>query len=141
MGTPKLKIAPVFAVRGADEVLGTYPDGTAGVTASRTGKATTVFCGPYQTDLRFLRSVAKRAGVHLYSDTLDPVEANERLFTLHARFAGKKTVRLPKKTSVIDVFNRRLVARDVDSFAFEAPLHSSWLFYLADDAECLLNEL
>ena len=98
MGTPKLKIAPVFVVRGADEVLGTYPGGTVGVTASRTGKATTVFCGPYQTDLGFLMSVAKRAGVHLYSDSRGPMEANERFFTLHARTAGTKTIRLPRKT-------------------------------------------
>ena len=88
-----------------------------------------------------LRRLAKRAGVHLYSDSSDPVEANDSLFTLHARFAGRKTVRLPRKTTVVDVFNRRIVARRVDSFDFEAPLHSSWLFYCADDAESLLGTL
>ena len=141
MGPPNFKMKPLFAVTGADEVLGTYADGSAGVAAVKTGKATTVFCGPYQTDLKFLRDLAQRAGVHLYTDSLDPVEANERLFTLHARFAGKKTVRLPKKTDVVDVYNRRLVAKGVDTFAFDAPLFSSWLFYCADDAESLLDDL
>ena len=56
----------------------------------------------------------------------------------HARNAGKKTIRLPRKTTVVDVFNQEVVARDVDSFTFDAPFHSSWLFCFADDAESLL---
>ena len=60
------------------------------------------------------------------------------LLSFHARNAGKKTIRLPRKTTVVDVFNQKVVARDVDSFTFDAPLHSSWLFCFADDAESLL---
>ena len=42
-----------------------------------------------------------------------------------------KRVRLPRKAaSVVDVFGKRVVARDVDEFEFYAPLHSSHLFYL-----------
>ena len=88
-----------------------------------------------------LRDLYVRAGVHVYSRTGDPVEANDRLFTLHARFAGVKTITLPRKTTVLDVFNKRIVAKDVDTFSFDAPLHSSWLFYLGDDAETLLRNL
>ena len=76
--------------------------------------------------------------MHLFGDTLDIFEANERFLSFHARNAGKKTIRLPRKTTVVDVFNQKVVARDVDSFTFDAPLHSSWLFCFADDAESLL---
>ena len=79
--------------------------------------------------------------MHLFGDTLDVFEANERFLSFHARNAGKKTIRLPCKTTVIDVFNRALVAKDVDTFTFEAPLHSTRLFYFADDAEELLRNL
>ena len=79
-----------------------------------------------------LRELYARAGVHVYSRTGDPIEANDRLFTLHARFPGVKTVSLPRKATVFDVFNRRVVAKDADTFSFDAPLHSSWLFYLDD---------
>ena len=82
-------------------------------------------------------SLARRAGVHLYSDSSDPVDANDSLVALHARFEGKKTIRLPRRTDVYDVFGGRMIARGVDSFSFDAPLHSSWLFYFADDAETL----
>ena len=88
-----------------------------------------------------LRDIYARAGVHVYSRTGDPVEANDRLFTLHARFEGVKTVTLPRKSTVLDVFNRRIVAKDADTFSFDAPLHSSWLFYLGDDAEALVERL
>ena len=91
--------------------------------------------------LDVLRDLYAKAGVHVYSQTGDPVEANDRLFTLHARFAGVKTIVLSRKATVLDVFNRRIVAKDVDTFSFEAPLHSSWLFYCADDAETFAAEL
>jgi hypothetical protein len=52
-----------------------------------------------------------------------------------------KTVTLPRKTTVLDVFNRRIVAKDTDTFTFDAPIHSSWLFYYGDDAEVLAAEL
>ena len=77
----------------------------------------------------------------IYTSTDDPMEANGSLVTLHARFAGKKTVTLPMRTTVLDVFNRRIVAKDADTFSFDAPLHSSWLFYLGDDAEALAERL
>lgn len=84
-----------------------------------------------------LVSLAKRAGGHLSSDSSDPVDANDRLVALHARFEGMKTIRLPRRTDVYDVFGGRMIAHGVDSFSFDAPLHSSWLFYFADDAEAL----
>lgn len=135
MGTPGAKAAPLFAVGDADRTLATYAGGgEPAVAEKRTGKALSVYSGVWLYDVAFLRALAARSGVHSYVATDDPVEANDRLFTLHARRAGTKTVKLPRKTDVYDVFNRRLVARQVDAFSFEAPIHSTWLFYCADDA-------
>lgn len=92
--------------------------------------ATGVFCGTYQPDLAFLRDVAARAGVHVYSTDGDPVEANEALVCLHARTQGRKTITLPCAADVEDVFGGKTVARGVRTFSFDAPLHSSWLFRL-----------
>ena len=60
---------------------------------------------------------------------------------LHARFAGKKTIALPRKASVVDVFARKLVARDVDAFSFDAQLHSTHFFYYGADADALVDRL
>ena len=101
----------------------------------------TIFSGSYFMEGPLLRQIAREAGVHIFGDALDIYEANDRFLSVHVRSAGKKTIRLPRKTTVIDVFNRELVARNVDTFTFDAPLHSSWLFCFADDAEMLLKDL
>ena len=104
-------------------------------------EATSVFCGTWRPDVKFLAEIARSAGVHLFSDTDDAVEANDRLVSLHARRAGTKTIRLPRRTDVVDVFARKVVARNVDSFSFDAALHSSHLFYYGEDAETLLRKI
>ncbi len=135
------EVAPLFKVVSQGETLGKYESGEPGFVAVRTGKAESVFFGSYRMELPVLRMLAKRAGVHIYTESTDPMEANEKFFSLHARIAGKKTVKLPRRTSVYDVFNGRLVAIDADEFSFDAPLFSSWLFYCADDAEAFSHNL
>jgi hypothetical protein len=134
-------LAPIFAAAKPDKVLGRYSNGAAGLAESRTGKARTIFSGSYFLQVPFMQRIAREAGVHIFGDTFDIYEANERFISFHARNAGTKTIRLPRKTTVVDVFARELVAKDVDTFTFEAPLHSSWLFYFADDAEAFLKNL
>ncbi len=142
MGLRTLRMEPMFHVLDKDaEVIGRYEDGSVGIAARRTGASLSVFTGVWKFDVPFLKDVLARAGVHMFCDSSDPVEANEALFTLHARFPGKKHIRLPAKTDVIDVFDARLVASGVDEFEFDAPLHSSYLFYYGDDANELLGKL
>ena len=141
MGMTGIKIAPLFAVSGADEALGMYANGKVAVAVRKDGTSTSVYVGVDQLDVPFLRDIASRAGVHVFSDSTDPLEANENLVALHARFAGEKTIRLKGRTDVVDVFSRRLVGKDIDSFKFNATLHSSHLFYCGGDAERLLEDL
>ena len=142
MGVAGNEFEPMFRCvsEGAD-VLGRYANGDVGAAAVKTGAATSVFCGTWRPDVPFLAQIAAGAGVHRFSETDDPVEANDNLVSLHARRAGKKTIRLPRKADVADVFGRRIVAKGVDSFSFEATLHSSHLFYYGDDAEAFLEML
>ena len=141
MGLPGTQVSPLFYPLRPDKVLGRYSDGNPGLAEIRQGESTNIFYGGWQMDQAFIRDVLNMAGVFVYCDSNDPTEANEKLFTLHARYAGKKTVRLPRRTSVLDVFGRRIVARDVETFSFDAKLHTTYLFYLSDDAEALLAKL
>ena len=131
----------MFVPTHPDETLGTYADGTPGLVRVRTGASQSYFSGTWQLDVPFLQDLYRRTGVHVYCDTTDPIEANGRLFTLHARFPGRKTVTLPRASTVLDVFNRRIVARNAKTFSFPAELHSTHLFYFGDDADDLLKEL
>ena len=134
-------LAPLFAAAHPDKVLARYSNGAAGLAEVCTGRARTIFSGSYFLEASLMQRIAREAGVHIFGDTLDIYEANECFISFHARNAGKKTIRLPKKTSVVDVFARALIAKDVDSFVFDAELHSSWCFYFADDAEFFLQSL
>ena len=143
IGTPSTPIAPMFSVAPDPDVtsLGHYDDGSIALAKKTVEQSTSIFCGATQFTVPFLTRLAESAGVHIYQRNGDPMEANSHLFTLHARFAGKKTVTLPEKTTVLDVFNRKIVGRDIDRFEFDAPIHSSWLFYYGDDADELLKKL
>ena len=136
MGTPDFRVAQAFYPVDPDVALGTYADGRPGVAMKKVGGSRNYFSGVWQLDMPFIRKVVRDSGAHIYCDSDDPVEANDALFTLHARFPGRKTVRLPRKVPVVvDVFGKRVVARDTDEFSFDAPLHSSHLFYFGIDTE------
>ena len=141
--SPVPPVKPFFAVDETDSatVLGRYENGATAYAAKKTGKATSIFHGVYRLDVPVIQEILRGAGAFVYSESSDPVEANEHFVTLHARFDGKKTIHLPVKADVLDVVNRRIVARGVDSFSFDAPLHSTWFFYYGPDAEKLLAEL
>ena len=91
--------------------------------------------------MAFLQDIARRAGIKLYSQSNDPLEANDNLIAMHARSAGTKTVVLNRKCDILDVFNRQIIARNTDKFTFSAKLHESRLFYCGDDADELLKKI
>ena len=142
MGVPGTGFEPLFKCVSADcETMGRYANGGTGAAVCATGKAKSVFCGTWRPDVKFLAEVVRLSGAHCFCETDDPVEASSCLVTLHARRAGRKTIRLPRKCDVLDVFERKMVARNVESFEFDAPLHSSHLFYYGNDAEELKEKL
>ena len=142
MGVVSARMAPLFAVSTPNgEVLGRYEDNSVGAAAYQTGRAVTVFCGVWRPDMAFLQDIARRAGIKLYSQSNDPLEANDKLIAMHARSAGTKTVVLNRKCDILDVFNRQIIARNTDKFTFNAKLHESLLFYCGDDADELLKKI
>lgn len=142
MGTPAAKISPLFAVKSKNaKILGTYPNGKTGLAAIRTGKSLTVFSGVWQLDKFFIREMLDKAGVFRYIDSDDPFEANTKLLVLHARRAGKKTIRLPRKTNVLDIFAAKIIARNTDKFESRFELHETKQFYCGDDAGVLLEKI
>ena len=133
--------APHFALEGADETIATYADGASAVAVKRTGAATSVFAGVDYLNQDFIDELFRRAGVHVYSTTHDPVEANENLVSLYAHSAGRKTVRLPRRTAVVDVFAGKLIAKSTDTVELDMPIHSTKLLYFGEDADELLKSL
>lgn len=142
MGPPEAQVAKLFTPVDADVKLGFYASGHLGLAAKKTGKSVSIYSGTWQFDQKFVDRIVRRAGAHVYSDSGDPIEADDSLFVLHARFPGRKTIRLPKRAAaVVDVFGKRVVARDSDVFEFDAKLHSTHLFYFGENGDALLKAL
>ena len=138
------EIAPVFTVEntGKEQIMGVYADTNLPALAmTKHGRATSVFSGPFLLTDPFLRELAEKSGVHIYSSTSDPFDANDCILTLHARSAGKKRIHLPQNGTVVDVFTKKKVAENVDEFEFDAALHSSYVFYYGRNAESVLMKL
>ena len=141
MGLPDTPMPKRFYPVKPDVVLGTYDDGKPGLAACRVGRSLNFFSGAWQLDQKFISHVYRESGVHVYSETGDPTEACDSFVTIHTRDSGRKRIRLPRKATVVDVFNHRLVAENVNVFEFDAPMHATYLFYYGKDAKDFLHEL
>jgi len=133
MGMVDSKVARGYRPKAPETVLGETRRGEPALTRNVLGSSKTYFSAGWQLDMKFVRQLVKDAGVFVYSDGEDPMEANDAFFALHARNGGTKTVRLPHKVKrVVDMFARKLIATDADTFSFDARLHESFLFYCGD---------
>ena len=141
-GMPTARVNPIFSVTDTDvRVLGKYEDGTVGLASRKVGNTLSYFSGPWLLGLPFLSQVMKESGVHVFSETGDPLEANDSLVVLHARNAGLKKIKLPRKADVLDVYANKIIARNTDSFEYRSALHETKLFYYGNDVETLQNKL
>ena len=142
MGTPYAEVTPLFAAKNSGvEVLARYKNGKPAVVAKKTGKALSVFSGAWQLDMEFIAEMLKRANVYRYITTPDAFDACTDLAVLHARYPGKKVIKLPKKATVIDVENKVLVGKNIDRIESSFDLHQTKCYYFGKDAEKLLEEL
>jgi hypothetical protein len=80
-----------------------------------------------------LRNLARYAGVHIYRDASDILFADRHFVALHTgKNPATDTLRLPRRTPVYDVFERKVVAEDADQIPLNVPLYSTALYYLGD---------
>ncbi len=143
-GEPGDSMCPSFEVVPAenDEVRGAYEDNGAPCLVQRkVGRSRNIYCGINAPGNEVIKQLASEAGVRFYTDDNDAFDCNDAFFTLHACETGKKTIRFPKACDVVDVYNRMVVARNVDTFTFEAAIFTSHLFYYGEKADELLKLL
>jgi len=84
------QVRPLLAAADAagDEVLATYPDGSAAVALRRTAGGTSLFVGAPGLTSELLRAAARVGGVHLFAETDCNIYASGRFLALHASQNG-----------------------------------------------------
>jgi hypothetical protein len=63
-----------------------------------------------------LREIARAVGCHIYSDAGDVVVANRKLLSIYAPAGGTRMVRLPQRSTVVDLLENRTLADKVKEF-------------------------
>ena len=91
---------------------------------------TSVFYGSKHIRSNVMRNFAKSAGVHIYADHDDVLFANRNYITYHASETGTKTIKLPKKCNVYEVYEGKYYAKDATEFTFETYLGETKMFRL-----------
>jgi hypothetical protein len=100
-------ISPLFAAADAspEETLATYPDGTAAIALRKTGGTWSLFVGAPGLTPELLRLAARRAGVHLYTETDCNVYANGPILGLHGAKDGPVAVDTGRSGPVEDALS------------------------------------
>lgn len=70
---------------------------------------TAIYVGALTAPEAFLRNIAVAAGVHIYVDTPDVVEANDGFVSIHAVAKGEKVINLPRPARVSEALGGTLV--------------------------------
>jgi hypothetical protein len=84
-----------------------------------------------------LRSIARFAGAHVYSDAGDVLHATPQILSVHTLAGGPRIFALPQRAQVVyDLYNDVELAHNADSFPVTLPPVSSAL-YFTGDAETL----
>ena len=84
-----------------------------------------------------LRSTAREAGVHIYSDSGDALYANGSFLAIHVgKEGGSRTFSLPRPARVTELFGNQVVSeQSVEQFTENLPPMATRLYHLAEPGE------
>lgn len=133
-----VRLGPLFYVDDKDaEILGRYAHNSKpAYAAKKMNGGTSVYMAVPYMDASVLRAVCKSAGVHLYTDQDAYLDATHNYLLISATQSGiDRTISLPHRSTVYDVWAHRVLARNADSFrAAIGPLDTGF-YFIGSDAE------
>ncbi len=97
------------------------------------GDWTSIYAGAPVIPAALLRNMAKFAGVHIYSEDPHVLYANKNFVAIHTIRSGRKTIHLPQRANVYDVFEKREIAKNTAAFVDNIPAHTTKLYYIGKE--------
>lgn len=115
-----------------------YENGLAGLAVKEMSEGgrewTSIYSAVPCIPAALLRNILKHCGCHIYNENpTDVLYADNNYIAVHSLFDGERTVTLPQKSTVYDVFNRKVIARNATSFTFNMEKGGTHLFRLTPD--------
>jgi hypothetical protein len=93
--------------------------GKVGLCARRFPGWTSVYSGAPTLSSEVIRMIARLAGIHVWSESNDPIYVAPHFVGIHAATSGKRSLSLPAPATVLDCFTGREVGRGIDRFDVE----------------------
>jgi hypothetical protein len=116
---------------GSAKVLARFCEGNeAAMVASKSNGATDVWIGSVMAPADLLRSIARRAGCHLFCDADEILYANRSFLAIHTAAAGTREFRLRRPADVVEVFSGQTLAADATRFTDSIPAFRTRLYFL-----------
>lgn len=126
-------VGPTFWVNDPDcTVLGNLA-GTShtGLAVKKLPEWTSIYCSAIPTSTLLIRRIAEQAGVHIYNATDDVFMANHQFLCLTTRDrSGQRTVSLPGRFDIQEVFSGQVLGKETDHFEFDLQPRSTVYFQL-----------
>ena len=105
-------------------------NGLPAVTVKDCGGFTSIMYGSKSIKCDVLREAARFAGVHIWYESDDVSYIGANYVTFHASSTGKKTLKLPEKATVFEVYEGKCYGENVTEFSFDAYLGETKMFRL-----------
>jgi hypothetical protein len=106
-------VQPLFAVKPepGDRVLAVYDDGSPSLVVRESGRGRDVFLGTPALTSKLTRTLARLAGVHLYTEVDAGVWAAENYLSVHTMAAGPLKLNTGAPAEVVDVLTGKTLGR------------------------------
>jgi hypothetical protein len=98
-----------------------------GLVVKRQSGWTSVYSSAPILPAELLRSIAREADCHIYSDANDVVYANKEFLCIYAPGGGKRTIRLPERRRVVDALENRVLSSRAKELPLELPANTAIL--------------
>jgi hypothetical protein len=125
-------VGPVAPTCWADDpaatVLGTLPDGRAGLVIKPQAGWTAVFSAAPLLPASLLRRIATLGGVHQYVESEDVVWASREMVAVSVFQPGKRWITLPRAATVRDLYSGHDIAASADRFEVSFAPRATRLF-------------
>jgi len=124
-----------FAVKNPDISLGVFENGWCGFGLKKVKNWISVYISGSDISPNILRAIARKAGVHIYTDQNDFFYANNRFMVIHTREQGIKTFHLKSPSYVYELYQEREVGNNLIKFTEEIPAKTTLFYYIGSKRE------
>jgi len=127
---------PLFQVNssGAAVWAASVKDGSSAIAVKDYNAWRSVYVSSTPIPARVLNKLYKDAGVHVYSDNYDNLEANSSWISIHAATTGMKTIKLPTPAPVFDILSNTLIGTNLTQFQIHMTAGQTAIFMLNNPA-------